>query len=52
MFKVKYKYSPEKPETVYAVHKTDNGRIEFLVYIYGEWVWCDANNCKPWEDDV
>ena len=35
MFKVKYKYKLEKPETVtvYAVHEVDNGRIEFLVYM-------------------
>lgn len=51
MFKVKYKYSPEKPEIVYAVHKTDSGRIEFLVYMYREWLWCDANKCEPWEEE-
>lgn len=50
MFKVKYKYSPENPVTVYSVHEIDNGRIEFLVYMYGEWLWCDAHFYEPWEE--
>lgn len=48
MFKVKWKYCPSKPESVYAVRKADDGTTEFLMYQYGGWYWRDADSYEPW----
>lgn len=48
MFKVKWKYDTNsKPESVYFVHKTDDGVTEFLMFKYGGWYWMDADNFEP-----
>ena len=53
MFKVKYKYDTNpKPEIVYSARKADDGTVEFLMFQYGGWYWCDADSYEPWEDEA